>query len=320
MKRAIIIAALLLTTTLGWSQAKKPTIMVVPSDAYCERNGYVQHFKTMGDELDVPDYAKALKQDVDMRDLIAHMAEFMAQNNFPLQSLEQELKRLQTEDAEMAMMTGKTGSEIDETPVERLRRNAKADIILDLDYQIERNGPRQQVRFNLQAIDAYSSKIISGNTGLGTNSGAPLPLLLGEVVESFKDNFLRGLQNHFDDMFRNGREVTVTILKYGNCPFDFDDDIEIDGDDYEFRDWVEEWFQDNTKEGRFSTDAASANRIRFTQVRIPLYSQNRKGRDVAIDANDFVKPLVREIKQKLNVPVGATPRGLGDVWITVGDK
>ena len=60
--------------------------------------------------------------------------------------------------------------------------------------------------------------------------------------------------------------------------------------------------------------------MRFNQVRIPLYAQNRKGRDVAIDADDFVKPLVRALRKQLNVPVGATPRGLGDVWITVGDK
>ena len=133
----------------------------------------------MGASVTVPDYTKALQVDADMRAMITQMGEFMAQNNFPLQSLEQELKRLQTEDAELAMMTGKQGSEIDETPVERLRRNAKADIILDLDYEIMRNGPRQQVRFNLQALDAYTSKIISGNTGMGSNSGTPLPLLLG---------------------------------------------------------------------------------------------------------------------------------------------
>ncbi|MBR4809380.1 MAG: hypothetical protein IK031_03765 [Bacteroidales bacterium] len=321
MKKALAIAALLLAVqAIGWSQAKKPTIMVVPADAFCERNGYVQQIEAMGAVTSNPDYSRALKENGDIRTLISAMADFMAKNDFPIQSLEQELKRIQTESAEMAMMTGKTGSEFSETPLERLRRTAKADIILDLDYEIHRVGPRRQVSFNLQAIDAYSSKIISGNTGVSSDSNAPLTSLLEESVLSFKDNFLAGLQHYFDDLFANGREISVTILRYDNCPFDFDEDIEIDGEEYELGEWVEEWFQDNTVNGRFTTATSSANMMRFNQVRIPLYSQNRKGRDVAIDADDYVKPLVRALKKELNVPVGATPRGLGDVWITIGDK
>jgi hypothetical protein len=321
MKKSLAIAALLLACQfIGWSQAKKPTIMVVPADAFCERYGYVQQVNTTGQTVSSPDYSRAMKENADIRTLVSAMADFMAKNDFPIQSLEQELKRLQTEDAEMAMMTGRSGGEIEESPLERLRRNARADIILDLDYEIHRVGPQKQVSFNLQAIDAYSSKIISGNTGVSTAANVPMTSLLEECVLSFKDNFLSGLQHYFDDLFANGREVSITFVRYDNCPFYFDDDIEIDGEDYEFGEWIEEWLQDNTVEGRFTTAASSANRLRFNQVRIPLYAQNRRGRDVAIDADDYVKPLVRELKKKLNVTVGSSPRGLGDVWITVGDK
>ena len=321
MKKVLTAAALLLAVqVLGWSQAKKPTIMVVPADAFCERNGYVQQVEAMGSVTSSPDYSRAMKDNSDIRTLVSAMADFMAKNDFPIQSLEQELKRIQTESAEMAMMTGKTGSEFSETPLERLRRTSKADIILDLDYEIHRVGPRRQVSFNLQAIDAYSSKIISGNTGVSSAANVPLTSLLEECVLSFKDNFLSGLQHYFDDLFANGREISVTILRYDSCPFDFDEEITINGEEYELTEWVEEWFQDNTVSGRFTTTTSSANMMRFNQVRIPLYAQNRKGRDVAIDADDFVKPLVRALRKQLNVPVGATPRGLGDVWITVGDK
>ena len=321
MKKALAIAALLLAfQAIGLSQAKKPTIMVVPADAFCERNGYVQQVEAMGAVTTQSDYTRAMKDNADIRTLVSAMADFKAKNDFPNQSLEQELKRIQTESAEMAMMTGKTGSEFSETPLERLRRTARPDIILDLDYEIHRVGPRRQVSFNLQAIDAYSSKIISGNTGVSSAASVPLTSLLEECVLSFKDNFLNGLQRYFDDLFANGREISITFLRYDNCPFYFDDDIEIDGEDYEFGEWVEEWLQDNTVNGRFTTGASSGNRLRYTQVRIPLYAQNRKGRDVAIDADDYVRPLVRELKKKLGVTVGASPRGLGDVWITVGDK
>jgi len=323
MKKSIVIAALLLAFQfVGWSQAKKPTIMVVPADAFCERYGYVQQANAMGQTVSSPDYSRAMKENADIRTLVAAMADFMAKNDFPIQSLEQELKRLQTEDAELAMMTGKnSGAEVDETPLERLRRSAKADIILDLDYEVHRIGPQKQVTFNLQAIDAYSSKIISGNTGASTAANVPLTSLLEECVLSFKDNFLSGLQHYFDDLFANGREISVTLLRYNNCPVDFEEEYEVNGEEYELAEIIEAWMADNTVEGRFTTAAKSANRLRFNQVRIPLYAQNMNGRDVAIDAEAFVKPLVRMLKKSpYKLTVGSAPRGLGDVWITIGDK
>ena len=323
MKKSIVIAALLLAFQfVGWSQAKKPTIMVVPADAFCERYGYVQQANAMGQTVSSPDYSRAMKENADIRTLVAAMADFMAKNDFPIQSLEQELKRLQTEDAELAMMTGKnSGAEVDETPLERLRRSAKADIILDLDYEVHRIGPQKQVTFNLQAIDAYSSKIISGNTGASTAANVPLTSLLEECVLSFKDNFLSGLQHYFDDLFANGREISVTLLRYNNCPVDFEEEYEVNGEEYELAEIIEAWMADNTVEGRFTTAAKSANRLRFNQVRIPLYAQNMNGRDVAIDAEAFVKPLVRMLKKApYKLTVGSSPRGLGDVWITIGDK
>lgn len=316
-------AALLLACSVaGWSQAKKPTIMVVPSDAFCERMGYVQTVNTTGQTVTSPDYARALKENSDIRTLVSAMGDFMAKNDFPIQSLEQELKRLQTEDAEMAMMTGKnTGADIDETPLERLRRSAKADIILDLDYEIHRVGPKKQVSFNLQAVDAYSSKIISGNTGVSSDANVPMTTLLEECVLSFKDNFLSGLQHYFDDLFANGREISVRLLRYASCPVDFEEEYEVNGEEYELAEIIEAWMADNTVEGRFTTAAKSANNIRFTQVRIPLYAKNMNGRDVAIDAEAFARPLVRMLKKKpYNLTVGSAPRGLGEVWITIGDK
>ncbi|MBQ7622854.1 MAG: hypothetical protein IJS66_03870 [Bacteroidales bacterium] len=324
MKKALILAASLLLACqiTGWSQAKKPVIMVVPSDSWCQRNGFVQTVNQSGTTVTMSDYARAMRENADMRTVVSAMGDFMAKNDFPIQSLEQELKRLQTEDAELSMMTGKkSGGEIEETPLERLRRSAKADIILDMDYEIHRIGPKRQVSFNLQAVDAYSSKIISGNTGVGSDSSAPMTTLLEEAVLSFKDNFLSGLQHHFDDLFANGREISITLLRYDSCPIDFEEEFEVNGQDAELAEIIEAWVADNSKEGRFNTAAKSANRIRFNQVRIPLYGKNLNGRDVAIDAEAFARPLVKMLKKApYNLVVGSAPKGLGEVWITIGDK
>lgn len=307
-----------------WSQAKKPTIMVVPSDIWCARNGYVQEFVSMGNVQKIPDYSRAFMENDELRTVISAMSDFMAANDFPLQSLEAELARIKNESLEMAFMTGKeTGGVIEESPIEQLRRTAKADIILNLDYKITKMGPRRQVEFNLQAVDAYSSKVISGNTGTSSpvSFSTPMTTILEESVLSFKDNFLAGLQRYFDDLFENGREISVTLFRYDSCPVDFYTEYTLDdGDVAELSELIDDWFASNTVEGRFSTNSKSSERMRFNQVRIPIYSLVR-GRERAIDAQAFGNELARYLrKEPYNLIVGVIPKGLGEVWLTLGDK
>lgn len=325
MKRILLIILFSLTAILAFGQAKKPTIMVVPSDGWCVRNGFTTEYDNMGTIVSVPDYSAAFVNNEELRTMISAMANFMAQNDFPIQSLEQELNRIKNESAEMAMMTGKNeGGEISESPIERLRRTAKADIILNLDYKVNRMGPRKQIEFNLQAIDAYSSKIISGNTGISSpvSTSTPVTPILEEAVLSFKDAFLASLQNHFDDLFENGREISVTLLRYDSCPIDFEEEYIVNDYDVELADIIDAWFADKSLNGRYSMDSKSANRMRFNQVRIPLFAVNPiNGRETAIDANGFVRDLVRMLrKEPYNLVVGSSPKGLGEVWITIGDK
>lgn len=324
MKKLILaISALLFAVCTLYAQAKKPTIMVVPSDAWCIRNGYVQEYDEYGVSKKIPDYAAAMQSNQDIRTLVTSMGNFMAQQEFPIQSLEQELKRLQNEEAELAVLTGgETGAYISESPIERLRRTAKADIILDLDFEIRRIGPKRQVSFNLTAVDAYSSKIISGNSGVGSDSStAAIETLLQEAVQSFKDNFIDGLLRHFDDLFTNGREITVTLRRFDSSPIDFESEFDYYGQSAELADIIGVWFEENTVEGRFTESDRSSNLLRFNQVRIPLYGKSLSGKEVAIDAADFVRPLANLLKKEpYNVTVKTYPKGLGEVWLILGEK
>lgn len=326
MTRKILLLILLVgISSVTFAQAKKPTIMVVPSDAWCHRNGFVTEFDNMGKIVTVSDYPTAFTENSEIRTMVSAMANFMVKLGFPIQSLEQELIRQQNESAEIAMMMGKNeGGEIAETPVERIRRTTKADIILNLDYTVNKVGPSKQVEFNLQAIDAYSSKLISGNTGTSSVVAASVPVttILEESVLDFKDNLISQLDDYFRDLENKGREITVTFWRYDTSPIDFEEEYTINGYDVELADIIETWFADNTVEGRFTTAERSANKMRFTQVRIPLYLENPiNGKKTAVDANGFVRDLVNMLKKEpYNIQVGRSPKGLGEVWLTLGDK
>lgn len=324
-KILLLVAALFTISATAFGQAKKPTIMVVPDDAWFLRNGYVQEFDNMGVKTTVPDYDRAFLENTEVEVMVSAMADFMAKEGFPIVSLKQELKRLKNESAEMALMSGKNeGGMVAETPIERLRRSAKADIILNLDFNIRKIGPRKQIEFNLQAIDAYSSKIISGNQGTSSEVSTTTSntTVLQESVLSFKDNFIRGLENYFADLFENGREISVTLFRYDTCPIDFQEEFEINGDYYELADIIDAWVSERAVEGRYSLESSSANRMRFNQVRIPLYSVNPiNGKETAMDATGFGRQIANQLKRDpYNLVVGVTPKGLGEVWITIGDK
>ncbi len=306
----------------SFDMGKLPTIMVVPSDAWCLRNGYVIEYYNQGVRTEVPDYGRAVRESADIRVLVSRMGDFMAAENFPTLSLEQELKRLQAETIESSLLTGNTsGAMLMETPIEALRRVAKADIILDLDFEIQKLGSRKQISFNLMALDAYSSKIISGNTGVGSNSSAPLVTLLEESFLSYKDNFLTGLKNHYRGIERSGREIVVCLKCFDNSMIDFETEFEYNGQEAELADIVGVWFEENCVGGNFSEDERTTYQLRYNQVRMPLYGKSLSGRSVALTSSSFVRTLSSFLKRDpYNSPVKIYQKGLGEVWLILGEK
>ncbi|HCR89064.1 MAG TPA: hypothetical protein DIW50_01115, partial [Prolixibacteraceae bacterium] len=187
MKRVLLlIIAIAGFAVVGFSQAKKPTIMVVPSDNWCIKNGYVMNYDEMGTTKVLPDYKTALQMETDLLVTISKINTLMADRGFPLKNLESVLKTLEQESAEVAMLGSKGGGAIAESPIDILKRTANADIIIQLTYQINQTGPQRSITFVLQGLDAYTNKQVAGAQGTGSPSfSAETPVLLEEAVISY---------------------------------------------------------------------------------------------------------------------------------------
>lgn len=321
MKKLLAAFILLPLFTLGQA-AKKPVIMVVPSDRYCIGNNYSMTFDNQGTSQTLPDYKKAMQNDANLRLVITKMGQIMADRGFPLKDLEQELKNLEREAAELAMITSKSsGSEIQESPVDQLKRTAKADIIMDLDFEVKTQGPRKYISFNLRGLDAYTAKQIAGAAGAGAPSTAAAPeLLLEEAVLSHMDGFNAALMTHFEDMFANGREVRVTVRKFASADVDLETEFELDGEALELVDFIDRWFDDNCVQGRYSRSDMSENFARYDQVRIPMFQTDSRGKERAIDTRQFASELARYLKKNFAIESKNYQRGLGEAWIILGEK
>jgi hypothetical protein len=318
MKRILFTIAILLTGISLFGQAKKPIIMVVPSDQYCISKGYSMTFTNQGTTQTLPDYKKAMQTDPDLRMVITKMGQIMADRGFPLKDLEAEMKNLEKEAAEMSMMTSSSsGSDMAESPIDILKRTAKADIILDLSFEVKRQGPNRFITFNLRGLDAYTAKQVSGAAGTGApSSSAPAELLLEEAVLSHMDGFNAGLMSHFTDMFEKGREVKVMVRVWSN----WGENLETEFNDKELSQIIEDWMFDNTVQGRFNLSDATQNFMRFEQVRIPMMKLDDKGRERAVDTRAFVTELRNELRKKYQIESKVYLRGLGEAWLILGEK
>lgn len=318
MKKYAIVIILLFSSLLGFSQAKKPTIMVIPSDNWCIKNGYVQSQDVMGTTKTFPDYKAAVQNDTELLMVLGKINTLMADRGFPLKNLESVLKTLETESAEVSMLTSKGGSDLAESPTDVLKRTANADIIIQITYVVNQNGPKKSITFMLQGLDAYTDKQIAGAQGTGQPSFATeLTVLLEEAVISYIDDFNSRLQDHFNDLFANGREVALQMRVFNGAAFDLEEEFDWKGEKLECGEIVEDWVAANTVQGRYNLSDYSENRMIFEQVRIPLFDD----RDRAMDTRRWVRDLRSMLTgAPFNIPVKIYTKGLGEVWLILGEK
>jgi len=324
MKKLIIILTIALFAINSFGQdvaAKKPTIMVVPSDRYCIAKGYSMTFDNQGTQVTLPDYKKALQTDGDLRLVISKMSGLMADRGFPLKDLEQELKSLAQESAEMSMMTSKTGNAIAESPIDALKRTAKADIIMDLDFEVKRQGPQKYITFVLNGLDAYTNKNVASAAGSGKPStAASADLLLEEAVLSYMDEFNGRLMAFFQDMFEKGREVKIQIKVFDGNDVDLESEFTYNDEDLELGEIIENWMADNTVAQRYSLSDGTENFQKYEQVRIPMYYTSG-GKQRAMDTKRFVGDLSKFLKKEpFLLDSKVYLRGLGEAWLIVGEK
>lgn len=311
----IFVAISLLLPVLGFSQAKKPTIMVIPSDAWCNENGYVQQFDNQGKVSTVSDYERAVQSDMDLVNVMTKIGELLADRGFPLKDLASSIRSKNQDAAEDEFTVSNNGSTLAETPLEKLLNRAKADIVVELAWKINKIGPKSSVTYTLRGIDAYSNKQVAAAQGTGAQSfTAEAPVLLEEAVIEKMDNFLGQLETHFLDMSKNGREVVVNVRFFDNGSGNSFED-EYGGEI--LTDVIDDWMAENTVSHRYNLTDASDNVMRFEQVRMPLYREN----GMPMDTRRFVRELQRALKKApYNLESKIVTKGLGRADLILGEK
>ena len=290
----------------------KPKMIIFPSDDWYKNEGFV-------DKNGNIDYDLALSDD-NLRDMIAAFEGFMSKAGYDINNLRQELNDFNRsknyDNAE------EYGNEKAASMKDMLSATVNADMRIEFDYRIKNDAGKQFVEFNIGVYDAATNKSLFSNVARGTAvyGDAQMVNQLKEAIQNIQDSFLSQINEKFAVMVKQGREIVVVCDKFQSCSTNFN--TVFDGDKLSLI--INDYIESEVVEGQgFSTDQSSANKLKFSQVHIPLYKEKKNRRTgktsmVAQYAKDFGDGLAAYITEVTGEPCRVEQRGVGKVFVTMG--
>ncbi|MDR2010427.1 MAG: DUF6175 family protein [Bacteroidales bacterium] len=312
MKKIIPFSLLLFLCSLPiFSQSKNPTLMILPSDNWCNQRYFMTEYNNQGTIMEVPNYKMAFQQDDELGQVISKIGALMLKKNYSLKDAEQELKNIQQRTAEdNVTQSSTTGSFLSESPLDMLKKRAKADIIIQIWWKVNKTSTGKSISFTLEAFDAYTSKRIASSTGtdIPTNESI-VPIMLEKAVSDRMKEFTGQMDKFYKDISKNGREIILSVKRWENA--DFTLEKEVNGE--EIITHINDWMKKNTVNSQFNMSDATENFILFEQVRIPMKDN--------MDAREFGRQLQKYLKSSpFNIDAKLMTRGLGEAILVLGEK
>ena len=294
--------------------AKKPTLMILPSDNWCAARYFMTTYDNQGSIVKIPDYQSAFQQDSELSLVISNVGALLTDYGYSVKDAEQELKAVTARMQEDNVTTSTTRhSYIAESPLDVLKRRVKADILLQIWWKVNHEGTGKSVSFTIEAFDTYTSKRIATYSGTSATSDEIVPKLLANTIKDNIATFDKQLTAFYNKMESDGREIILTVKCWDN----WDKNLETEFNGKELTDCIDDWISQNTIHRQYNLTDGTENFAQFEQVMIPLCDANGK----ALDARAFAVQLQRYLKKEpFNITSKVMTRGLGEAILILGEK
>ena len=315
MKRCLIVLALLIGfVPLSLKAQKKPTIMILPSDNWCEMRYFMTTYDNQGTKVKTPDYQLAFQQDTEIGPVISKVGGLLTALDYSIKDAEQEIKKINLKTAEDNVTFSKTsGATLVESPLDLLKRRIKSDVLIQISWQMNKETFGRSITFNLEAFDTYTSKRIASSTGTTAASSDPVPIILEQAVKDRIAEFDALMVKWYKDQQTHGREIVLTIRCWDN----WENDLETEFEGEELTDCIQDWLKTHCVDGNYNLSDGTESFAQFEQVRIPLLDE----RGNALDARGFATQLRKHLnKPPYNFPSKVMQRGLGEAILVLGEK
>lgn len=315
MKKSLFVLILALVfMPLNMVAQKKPTIMILPSDNWCEMRYFMTTYNNQGTKVKTPDYQVAFQQDTEIGPVISKIGGLLTALDYSIKDAEQEIKNINLRTAEDNVTFSKTTSAtLVESPLDILKRRIKSDVLIQLSWQMNKEASGRSITFNLEAFDTYTSKRIASSTGTTAASSDPIHVILEQAVKDRIAEFDALMMKWYQDQQAHGREVVLTIRCWDN----WENDLETEYEGEELTDCIQDWLKSHCVGGNYNLSDGTESFAQFEQVRIPLLDE----RGNALDARGFATQLRKHLnKPPFNIPAKVMQRGLGEAILVLGEK
>ncbi|MBQ5981563.1 MAG: hypothetical protein IJL54_05260 [Prevotella sp.] len=313
MKEKLLFLITFLFAPFAAIAQKKPTIMILPSDHWCEMRYFMTTYDNQGTKVKTPNYQQAFMEDTEIGPVISKIGQLLTDMGYSLKDAEQEIKSINTKTAEDNVTISKTnGATLVESPLDMLKRRIKCDVLIQISWDLSRLTGGHSTTFTLEAFDSYTNKRIATSTGSIQGQGSIVDLLFTAVQKNVKP-FDKQMDNWFADQKKNGREINLTVRCWDN----WDSDLETEFDGEELTDCIQNWLKKNCVNSMFNLSDGTESFAQFEMVRIPLTDE----RGNSLDARGFATQLRKYLnKAPFNITCKVMQRGLGEAIVVLGEK
>lgn len=304
---SIIAIALLPIIAFAQDASSNPSIMVVPSNAWCNMNNFMSKHDGLGKTEYVPMYEEAFINCPDLKTAISTINSLMEQKGFPLNDMEQELSIIKAQSAEDL---AKTRNIAEETMLDQVKKRVKSDIVLELTYKVNTMGMQKNVSVTLRALDAYvGTQVATLQNETPYTIAFNLGTQIQVAIEGDFANFCDGLSRYFEDIKTNGRKINLNIKTEADSEIYFEEE---EVGDKVLSEVIEEWLSQN---GKATPSDASETTLTYKPVRIPLVKED----GAKLDPIAWGRGLAKHIRS-LGYKAIPSVRGIGDVTVMIGRK
>ena len=309
MKKIASIIFLFLSLSLFAQQAKKPTIMILPSDNWCATRYFTKTYNNQGETVYYPDYRRAFLEDSELETVISKIGELLTEKGYSLKDAPQATKSLETNLAKNDVIFSNTNNAgLAMSPLDILKQRVRSDILIQINW----NVTKEAITFTMEAFDTYTNKRISTATGVSERNKDIIPIQIENAIKKHIKKFDEQMDKYFQDLQANGREIAVNIQVWDNSETNLE--TEYQGNELLWH--IQEWLYQNTVKGQYNLSDATENFAYFEQVRIPIIQRNR-----ALDAREFVRGLQKYLQESpYNVTSKIIIQGLGKAALIIGEK
>ena len=307
LSKIVLSTAVAAVSVLTLNAGAPPTVMFMPDKTWCNANNYVERSERNGKTRIKEKYDEAFLNS-DLKNVVVQLNGLMKDNGLPVKDYGATSEIDDEEEMEEEAYNDDTqsGGTMDMTNYEALMNKLRPDTIIKIGWDVDKVGFNYTMSYRLEAIDSYSGKSIAQVTAETPTMKTTVPVAaaLKNAATEHMGAFIGRLQEHFDDLQTNGREITVAC-RIGNNGSGINFNSEYDGK--ELSTIISDWMNDNTVNHVYSTRNSSRNRISFEQVRIPF--KDSAGR--VMQAKEFVDQLKRYLRSNYNLKSENTTKGLG---------